>query len=104
MKYYNTIPEEQETTINIFYDEQIIKIYSSKSEVIQKLTEEIGKPTIKHRKSRTYWSGASWEIEFKNIEIIKRMLNKEIFTEYTMPEKKKKKKKQKEEYGQLSMI
>jgi hypothetical protein len=37
MKYYNTIPEEQETVINIDYYERELIIYSSRKSVIQRL-------------------------------------------------------------------
>ena len=42
MRYYKTEPAEQETTINILYKEQIIRIYSSRVETIEKLTKKIG--------------------------------------------------------------
>ena len=46
MRYYKTEPAEQETTINILYKEQIIRIYSSRVETIEKLTKKIGNLTI----------------------------------------------------------
>lgn len=79
MKYFNTLLEEQEVTINILYDEEIIIIYSNRKEVIQNLTERLGKPTERYKKGKTYWLGAKWEISFKQASLIKEVLNKEIF-------------------------
>ena len=78
MRYYKTEPAEQETTINILYKEQIIRIYSSRVETIEKLTKKIGEPDHRYKKSKTYWSGACWEIQFADIERVKEILNKEI--------------------------
>ena len=79
MKYFNTLLEEQEVTINILYDEEIIIIYSNRKEVILNLTEKIGKPIERYKKGKTYWMGAKWEISFKDIDKIREVLNKEIF-------------------------
>ena len=49
MRYYKTEPAEQETTINILYKEQIIRIYSSRVETIEKLTKKIGEPDHRRR-------------------------------------------------------
>ena len=72
MRYYKTEPAEQETTINILYKEQIIRIYSSRVETIEKLTKKIGEPDHRYKRSKTYWSGACWEIQFADIESGKR--------------------------------
>lgn len=90
MKYYNTILEEQETTINILYDEQMIRVYSNRQETIKILTEKLGKPTERYRKGRTYWTGASWDINFLDIGIIEKILPKEIFIDSKFEHKKKK--------------
>ena len=37
MKFYNTMPEEQETIVNIDYFSKILNIYSSRKSVIQRL-------------------------------------------------------------------
>lgn len=79
MKYFNTLLEEQEVTINILYEEQVIIIYSNRKEVIQNLTEKIGKPTERYKKGKTYWMGAKWELHFKRANDISQILNKEIF-------------------------
>ena len=75
MRYYKTEPAEQETTINILYKEQIIRIYSSRVETIEKLTKKIGEPDHRYKRSKTYWSGACWEIQFADIERVKEILN-----------------------------
>ena len=107
MKYYRTEQADQETTINILYDEQIIKIYSSRPEIIKQLTNEIGEPTIKYRKSKTYWSGASWKIQFADIERVRKILNKEIIIDDEVQIERKKEKKQENENNksyQISML
>ena len=96
MKYFETLIEDQETTISILYQEQIIRIYSSESKVIQRLTKELGKPTRKYIKSKTYWSGASWDIDFFALDKIHSILIRDIFIDKkTKPIVKEVKKKQK---------
>ena len=79
MKYFDTSIEDQETTISVLYEEQIIRIYSSNPKTIQKLTQTLGKPTTKYKKSKTYWSGASWNINFFENDILNKIIQKDIF-------------------------
>lgn len=79
MKYFDTILEEQETTISVLYKEQIVRVYSSEVKTIQKLTKALGKPDTKYKKSKTYWSGASWDISFFESDRLKDILYKETF-------------------------
>ena len=74
MKYIRTAIAEQETTVNILYDEQIIRIYSSRVEIIKILTKQLGEPTIKYKKSKTYWTGANWDISFADSKKIEKIL------------------------------
>lgn len=65
MKFYNTIPEEQESIINLDYFGRNLYIYSSRKAVIQRLYDKLGEPT------KTYYidkalTGASWEIPFSD--------------------------------------
>lgn len=79
MKFFETVLEEQETTISILYKEQLIRVYSSEYSTIQRLTKVLGKPSIKYKKSKTYWSGASWDISFFDLDKIKDILYRDIF-------------------------
>lgn len=79
MKYFDTLIEDQETTISILYKEQKIKIYSSAPETIQKLVKVLGQPTVKYKKSKTYWSGASWNVDFFELEKLKEILYRDTF-------------------------
>lgn len=107
MRYYKTEQSEQETTINILYKEQIIRIYSSRVETIEILTKKIGNPTIRYKKSKTYWSGACWEVQFADIERVKEILNKEIILDDSIKVERKledNKNNENEEYYQISML
>jgi hypothetical protein len=44
MKYYITVPEEQETNINIDYFAHELHLYSSKKIVIQRMLASLGSP------------------------------------------------------------
>lgn len=79
MKYFNAIPEEQETIINFIYENEIVRIYSNEIETIKKLTKHLGKPDKQYRKNKTYWSGASWDISFHDLSKLKKVLNRETF-------------------------
>lgn len=79
MKFFETVLEEQETTISILYKEQLIRVYSSEYSTIQRLTKVLGKPSIKYKKSKTYWSGASWDISFFDLDKIKDILYRDTF-------------------------
>lgn len=65
MKYYNTIPEEQETVINIDYFERVLSIYSSRKSVIQRLWDKLGEPN-KLNYIQKALTGAIWEIKFED--------------------------------------
>lgn len=100
MKYFETLIEDQETTISILYKEQIIRVYSSEPRVIQKLSKELGKPTEKYIKSKTYYTGASWDIDFFELDKIQSILIRDNFidkkTKPIIKEEKKAAKKKKE--------
>ena len=89
MKYFETLLEEQETLINVLYDEHKISVYSNRVEVIKNLTKSIGKPTKRYKKNKTYWSGATWEIDFNEFEKIYTLLNRSLVIEETFCEKRK---------------
>lgn len=89
MKYFDTPVEEQETTINICYEDETVQIYSNRVDVIKNLTHNIGKPTKRDKKGKTYWLGATWEIPFSEVTTIKNILNKEIFIDKNFKAQKK---------------
>lgn len=89
MKYFDTPVEEQETTINISYNDEIVQVYTNRIDVIKKLTKTIGKPNKRDKKGKTYWMGATWNIPFKDISLITSILNKEVFIDKNFKPKKK---------------
>ena len=99
MKYISTAIGEQETIINIDYEKQIISIYSSRSNVISLLTKVLGRPTERHAKNKSYWTGATWNIAFAEREKILKVLaidsfvDSEIEIKHIEDKKKKVKKK-----------
>ena len=108
MKYFETLLEEQETLINVLYDEHKIRVYSNRIEVIKNLTNALGKPTKRYKKNKTYWSGATWEIDFNDFEKIGMLLNRDLVIEESFSEKRKevkiKKTKVKDEKGKFYQI
>ena len=89
MKYFDTPVEEQETTINISYNDEIVQVYTNRIDVIKKLTKTIGKPSKRDKKGKTYCMGATWNIPFKDISLITSILNKEVFIDKNFKPKKK---------------
>lgn len=63
MKYYNTLPEEQETIINLDYYSKTLYIYSSRKAVIQRLNQKLGEST-KTDYINKHITSASWSIPF----------------------------------------
>lgn len=88
MKYLNAEDDELETTINILYKEKIVIIYSSKAEVIRKITKAIGAPTKKYQKNKKYYTGASWNIDFADIEKIDKLITRNILVDVDSNKKK----------------
>ena len=89
MKYFDTPVEEQETTINISYNDEIVQVYTNRIDVIKNLTKTIGKPSKRDKKGKTYWMGATWNIPFKDTSIITSIWNKEVFIDKNFKPKKK---------------
>lgn len=66
--FYNTNPEEQETTINIDYYKSNVNIYTSKKAIYNRIIKKLGEP------SNTFYtdkkiSGANWIIPFSEKKI-----------------------------------
>lgn len=77
MKFYNTIPEEQETIVDIDYYAKELHIYSSRKAVIQRLSNKLGEP---HKLNYTnkLLASASWKIPFEDKQKIKIALSRPL--------------------------
>ena len=76
-KFYNTLPEEQETIINIDYFESKIIVYTCQKSVYERLLNRLGNPTHKYY-TKEKISGAKWEIPFKEKKSITQVLSRPI--------------------------
>ncbi len=77
MNFYKTAIEEQETVINLCYEEKYLYIYSSKKSIIERLIKKLGKPT-KIDTIKELVTGASWKIPFKQKDKIRIALSKTL--------------------------
>lgn len=77
MKYYNNLPEEQETIINLDYYTKELNIYSSRKAVIQRLYTKLGEPTKTHYIKKAL-TGAWWKIPFADKKKITIALSKPL--------------------------
>lgn len=76
-KYYDTIPEEQETIISIDYGNSEVNCYCSRKLQIERLIEKLGEPTkIYYVKKKI--SGVSWVIPFTDKKRITALLSRPI--------------------------
>ena len=75
-KIYKEVNEiEQETTINVLYEEAIISIYTNKVDLQKKLNKLLGEPTIENKIKRTI-VGSMWEVPLKEKSKISQMILK----------------------------
>lgn len=75
-KIYKEVNEiEQETTINVLYEEEIISIYTNKVDLQKKLNKLLGEPTIENKIKRTI-VGSIWEVPLKEKSKISQMILK----------------------------
>lgn len=75
-KIYKEVDEtEQETTINVLYQEEIISIYTNKVDLQRKLNKLLGEPTIENKIKRTI-VGSVWEVPLKEKSKISQMILK----------------------------
>ena len=65
MRYYNNIPEEQESIINLNYFTKTLDIYTSRKVQMEKLTKELGEPDRTHTINNKICS-CEWKIPFKD--------------------------------------
>ena len=76
-KFCNTIPEEQETIINIDYSNKEVLVYTSQSSIYKRITDKIGQPTYVYYLSKQI-SGGKWIIPFKDKKRITQVLSRPI--------------------------
>lgn len=73
--FYNTDLEEQETVINIDYFESIVKIYTSRKSIYERLCRKIGTPqNIYSTKNKI--TGAKWQVPFSDKKTISALLSR----------------------------
>lgn len=77
MKYYKTLPEEQETVINLDYFEKQLKIYTSRKSILERLYKKLGAPTATHYIGKEV-TGAYWEIKFEEKKKISSALSRPL--------------------------
>lgn len=77
MKFYNNLPEEQETIINLDYYARRLTIYTSRKKQIENLTKALGEPnilfTIKEKVC-----GCKWNIPFENTKATSKALSRPL--------------------------
>lgn len=76
-KFYNTIPEEQETIININYSVKEVSCYTSRKTQIERLTKKLGDPTKTFYTNKKI-SGATWIIPFCDKKKITNILSRPL--------------------------
>lgn len=76
-KFYNAIPEEQETIININYSSKEVNCYTSRKTQIERLTKKLGSPTKTFYTNKKI-SGATWIIQFSNKKLMNVIFSKSV--------------------------
>ena len=74
-KYRNTKLEEEETTINVIYSENIFSIYTNIVKLQKQLNNLIGEPTEEYKIKRSI-AGSKWTIPLSDQTKISRMILK----------------------------
>jgi hypothetical protein len=64
-KFYKTLPQEQETIVNISYFDEETTIYTSRKQQIERLLKELGKPEQVYYIDKAI-TGCSWKIPFSD--------------------------------------
>ena len=77
--YKEANKSEQETTINVIYNENILSIYTNKVDLQKQLNKLIGVPTKEYKIKRSI-AGSMWEIPLTDkIKISRLVLKANIF-------------------------
>ena len=77
LKFYNTIPEEQETIVNIDYSNKKVSCYTSRYAVYERIKRKIGEPTKTFYTNKKI-SGAIWNIPFTDKKILNVIFSKTV--------------------------
>lgn len=78
-KYKEPNKEEEETTINVLYDENILVIYTNKVKLQRKLCSLLGEPTREFKKGKSILS-SNWNIPLtEKAKISKIILKANLF-------------------------
>lgn len=73
--FYNTVPEEQETIINVDYAGSKVSIYTSKKSIYERISKKIGQPKNTYYTDKKI-SGANWIIPFSDKKSITSILSR----------------------------
>lgn len=77
--YKEANKSEQETTINVIYNENVLSIYTNKVDLQKQLNKIIGVPTKEYKIKRSI-AGSMWEIPLTDkIKISRLVLKANIF-------------------------
>lgn len=71
--YKEPIKVEEETTINVLYNENILSIYTNKVKLQKQLNKLIGEPTKEYKIKRSI-TGSVWEISLNDKTKIQKIL------------------------------
>lgn len=78
-KYKDPNKEEEETTINVLYDENILTIYTNKVKLQRKLCNLLGEPSREFKKGKTILA-SNWNVPLtEKAKISKIILKANIF-------------------------
>ena len=69
-KFYNTDIQEQESILNIDYDNKVALFYTNRKTVYNRMLKELGEPTEIYYIGKKI-TGGRWEIDFKDKRINK---------------------------------
>lgn len=73
--YKEPIKAEEETTINVLYNENILFIYTNKVKLQRQINKLIGEPTKEHKIKRSI-TGSEWKISLDDKTKIQKILLK----------------------------
>ncbi len=74
-RYKEPNKTEEETTINVLYNEQVISLYTNKVDLQRKLNKTLGSPKKEYIIGKSV-AGSRWEIPFNEKSKISQMILK----------------------------
>lgn len=72
-EFYNTNTNEQESVVNIIYEQRAVSVYTSRKQMYFRLIAKIGKPTKIYFVDKKI-TGGRWDISFNDRDKIKKVL------------------------------